>query len=490
MIPEKKNDKDLLLSKLYQGISRYSFLFLFYALGLIMPLYYQNSYFDLMEAKHQAFLFIMRVMFPIALLVFAGKIISRKIKLSLLNISVFYFLLNSLISTVFSFSSVDAFTGRQGWYVGFFAILCLCLCFFAYQNEERIVDQKLFMPILVLALFEFVLTIAEVCGIDLLSMKTGIPVSSQYAYFATIGNSNWYAGYLSLWVPASICLYLASESRTKTTFCFLLSLTGMLASLLVGADSIFISAAISLFIILMYSLQKKERIRKLSFLFILFSISIFLIKYNSNYPVFSEYYDSIGNLVFENSTIIALFLFSVLVFLAASVISEIKYKVYKKYVLIVVMTVLSVSAILLSVKVIDFRGDRLDNYRFELWRYSIRKFKEFDTFHQLFGWGPELLRNIYAGLSTKIGIIYTVSHSEPIQMLLSMGVSGLFAWVFCWCSIFIQFIKTKSYRNERKIGLYCGLFAYFGQSFVNSATILNLCTLLLFLLMVSIAEEP
>jgi hypothetical protein len=96
-----------------------------------------------------------------------------------------------------------------------------------------------------------------------------------------------------------------------------------------------------------------------------------------------------------------------------------------------------------------------------------------------------MLRNIYASMYEKYGVVYVVSHSEPVQLLVTMGISGLLIWILMWVAVFIPFFKRKGYQNSALIGPYCGLFAYLGQSLVNSAMLLNLCILVIALIYIS-----
>ena len=75
-----------------------------------------------------------------------------------------------------------------------------------------------------------------------------------------------------------------------------------------------------------------------------------------------------------------------------------------------------------------------------------------------------------------------MSHSEPIQILLTMGAAGLAIWVFI-CSLIISgYIKKRAWKNENCI-YYLPLVAYIGQSFVNSAMTTNVAILTVILVL-------
>ena len=57
-------------------------------------------------------------------------------------------------------------------------------------------------------------------------------------------------------------------------------------------------------------------------------------------------------------------------------------------------------------------------------------------------------------------------------MLMTMGYSGLLAWMALWISAFVLCFKAR--HDSKAAALSSGLIAYFVQSFLNSATVLNL----------------
>ena len=477
----KKNLKENNLSdKIYKIIHASSFLFFLYAAGVILPLYYRNAYYDIMDVKAELFFILMKILLPFLIAVIILKICRKKRHIDFLACSILYLLTSSFVSAFFSYSKADAFSGRQGWYVGYFTILCLSLMILTFKDEDRPLCSYVNYPLYLVCLFEFLLTISDAMDLDLLSMRENLDITSHFAYFGTIGNSNWYVGYLSLFVPLFLSRYLSSEKKTDTVFFFLTSLTGLISSILIGADGIYLSMGIAALILAMQTLDGIESLKRTSFLFLVFSLVMFFIRHSALFASFFTFYDSIGLLLFDSRVLIITAVLSVMLFSVSLFADKEKYLNRKKYIVISVMLILLICAVFVLSEMISFRGDSLDNYRFELWRISLKQFDRFDLFHKLFGLGPELLRNVYASMYSKYGIVYTVSHSESIQVLLTMGLSGLLAWSFCWISLLYMFARDKACFNKEITGFYAGLFAYFAQSFVNSATIPNLCILALF----------
>ncbi len=484
---DQSQEKESGLKRLYVYLYKAVFFLFVYGTGFVLPLYYRNGYFDMMEAKADLFFSMMKVILPLALILLVIKIAHKRFGFSFQNIVFLLFLVTGLISTVFSFSPKNAFSGSQGWHVGYYAILCLMIVFLALKDEKIIRNDYVYIPLLIVYAFETIMTYCDARGFDLLSMKAELPEHYHYAYFATLGNSNWYVGYLSLFVPVLVCLYLSSKKIIGTVMYLFLSLSGLIASMLIGSDGIFISIFVSVTVIIFYVLHNMERIRRFLLLLSCFLIFCALIGSSYRFVVFFDHYEGIGDLFFEHPYFIRI-LIAVIVFafLASLFIDEIFYQKNKKKVYIAFSVLMIILIVVFLYLGISYRGDRLDSYRFELWKLSLERYDRFDLYHKLFGLGPELLRNIYGSMYEKHGVVYTVSHSEPVQILMTMGISGLIVWALMWGSSLAPLITEKKHKNSELIGPYSSLFAYLGQSFVNSATLTNLCILIILLFFISI----
>ena len=136
------------------------------------------------------------------------------------------------------------------------------ILYFAFGNKPILIRKEFYYPLLLASLLQYLLIICDAMGFDLLSMRTQLEESSHFAYLGTLGNSNWIVGYLSLMLPLQICFYLSAKNRYKTCFAFVLSLSGLLASILIGADGMFISMGIYLFLLTPMIMENVERIKR------------------------------------------------------------------------------------------------------------------------------------------------------------------------------------------------------------------------------------
>lgn len=444
-----------------------------YAFGIVLTFYVNNGYFDIMRAKAGLFFNLVKIFFPFILITLMTKlIINRKqIKPSFFDLSLLLFLCTSFISTVNAFSLNDALTGMQGWYVGFITISFLILSVLTFNNE-CINNAYFFVPLLVAAVLEYILIICDGMDLDILGFKRNLPETSNFIYFGTIGNCNWVVGFFALSVPFFINKYLLESKRWKYIVYLICCVLGIVSSVINGADGIYISYFMVMFFLIPVAFDSLKRIRKLSVLFFIVSFILIMINYDENFYSFLIYFNSIGKKLIDPSFMIIILIFSIVLFGISISFKENKYQKNKKRIIKIVYSITLLFLVSGFIRISKTQSD-FDSNRFALWEYSLNAFKKYPIFMKLFGVGPELLRNVYASFSVDYGVIYNSSHSEPIQTIMTMGIFGLLSWTLCWISLFISYFKSKG--NIVKDGIFVSLFAYFAQSFVNSATILNLC---------------
>ncbi|MBQ6334371.1 MAG: O-antigen ligase family protein [Erysipelotrichaceae bacterium] len=474
--------------KIYEVFSDLLYYAFFFFAVILMVLYFHDAYFDIMEAKAGLFFKACDLLLPFMVILTIAKCISRQLfrKSIILDLPVVLFLISASVSTFNSYSINNAYTGDQGWYVGYKVILFLVMSFLALKDRNR--DNRIILFFLYLVfVFECGISILTVFDIDLLKMREGLSLSSFYSYYGTIGNSNWFAGYLSLLVPFILCKYFLSENRIEAIAFCVLSFLGILVSVIIGVDSIYLACAFCIPLILPTILAELSNIRKLSGLLSILFLTMFIFQKSGAAFSYFALLDGISLFLFRYSLI--LFFINSIVFISSCFIKKESYQNIRKRIIVIAEVVYLISLIMAAIILSRHVEADWGSHRIELWSLSLKAFKNFTPFMKIFGIGPEMLRNIYAPMSSKYGIVYNVSHSEPIQVLLTMGISGLLTWLFSWASVLMGFIKEIKSHDQQKICLYAGLFAYFGQALVNSATLTNIVLLLCFAIFISQAEN-
>lgn len=113
------------------------------------------------------------------------------------------------------------------------------------------------------------------------------------------------------------------------------------------------------------------------------------------------------------------------------------------------------------------------NNRALIWNESFKIYKDYFSLKQkIFGVGPEYLNEWYYYLSENLKARVLVSHSEPIQLLLTGGIVGIINYVLIVVMVIKSYFKNNLEDNYQ-LPFLMSIIAYLGQSLVNSMTPLN-----------------
>ena len=438
-----------------------------------------------MEAKAYGFFSIMCVFLGFAIITLLFLIVNRKIhsKHKKIVYFLYFFLISALISTLFSYSPKNAFLGLQGWYIGFFVIasLVLTIQILKYININ---NNYAFYPIYITICILFIITILHSAEIDIFNMHEGILYESYHKYLSTIGNINWYAGYLSIIAPLFSCLFINSSNRKDTTIYGTISFLSVICVAMLGSDGIYLALLFGSFFIIPFLVYGKKRMERFSYLIFAYLTGLLLARY-LDYCM-----DGISAITRQLKFIIPCFIFGFSILLISKCVSNDLLKRKHKTICITVISVILLSIVALGIYILNMPYDDWGTGRLVIWAETIIQYCNFTFYNKMFGLGPELLNNIYAPLTNLTGAVYFSSHSELFQILVTMGAIGLILWLCCWFCLFADYFKTKSWIDSKMLPFYISFFCYFGQSLVNSATTLNVCTLsLVMIVYLSLIEE-
>lgn len=482
---KSKNDSHISES-IYTIVLNISFYFFIIYAGIIVPLYIRNSYYDILEAKAYIFDKVTLLLQSLYVLCIIFKILSKKIQINKdpLLICIILFLIFSFISTIQSYSPLQAYTGEQGWYIGFKTISILILSILVLKDKQT-VNNKIFYPILITISFILLLAIFDEFELDILNLRKEIYYESYHKFLTTIGNINWYTGYLSLIVPFFICIFLNESKKINIYIYGFISILGVINIAFIGSDGIYLALGVMSFFFIPFVFNDKLKIKRFSYLLLIYSISL-IISRKLNYLM-----DGYCLYTRKLYVIVPCLIISIILFVFSTMISNEQYsKIRKKFIISLEFTLVLCLIFFIIFTALNNNVEWATG-RLEIWDYSLKRFSSFPFIKKLFGLGPELLGNVYSSISSfdKDGGIIVTSHSEPIQLLLTMGILGLLSWLSFYICLIVYFIKEKAWTNNKLIPFFICLIAYFGQSFVNSATTTNVCTLTLIIILFFINKK-
>ena len=102
-----------------------------------------------------------------------------------------------------------------------------------------------------------------------------------------------------------------------------------------------------------------------------------------------------------------------------------------------------------------------------IWRVTSEEFRKLSTVRKWIGVGPDLLAVPYNAIRNKMNINLLAAHSEPLQILLTQGITGFVLYLLFWGYLFFLYIKGKVWK-EKRASFFFPLAAYFGQSLLCS----------------------
>lgn len=253
---------------------RYLSTFFFLWVTIIIPLYYERAYFNILQAKGH--IYIAGAVIVILYLVFSLFILKNKDLLTyvlkkkwdITSYSIVVFGVLATISSLFSGDFLVSFWGIQGWCVGGFAFLSFSIIYIVLASYLEL-GQNMWLPVIAVNSVIFIIGIFHSAGIDVLSLHKNMVPNQVFKYISTIGNLNWYVGYLCLLVPMIGVFYISCSDRNSILIYLVFLSLACINIVLCGSDGIYLGFGFCAFFALPYIFQNEIRIRRFCILLIL-----------------------------------------------------------------------------------------------------------------------------------------------------------------------------------------------------------------------------
>ena len=229
----------------------------------VYPFYMKEGYVDIGKAKYHFFLY--SSLAAVGILSLTGivckiqKLLSQCRQkqapsldlngLSLTDLLVMLFAAELFLSFALSDYPREAFWGTEGWYMGLILFLTLCSLYFLI-SRFRINGKLILYAGMAASGAVFLLGILDRFSFYLIPLKIRQP-----GFISTLGNINWFCGYLSVLAPLGICPLIFSEqsaspSLKKRLVYSVYTVLAFTAGFCQGSDSILLFWAALLFLLL------------------------------------------------------------------------------------------------------------------------------------------------------------------------------------------------------------------------------------------------
>lgn len=448
----------------------------------IVPLVFHNAYFDIVEAKGDTYRIgaLILLSMTAAEVAVCGKLFGSAPKLRKEELILMAFACHSLFSSALSGGFLNSFYGMEGWRIGSFTITAASLFLLMITRAET-VDRCLFITAAAANAAVFTVAMLESAGVDVLRTHAELIDNQYYAYISTIGNSNWMAAYLCVFIPLYLVDAVKTDSRARKVADWIILSMGMWTAILASCDGFYLGMAVCALFGVPSFIKKADKMKGAGIFLIVTGAELLL---TGLFPAERlEWVDGVSAFLIKSPIPYAVMVFgiAVTVFFSSHSLRDKDIRIF--IYIFTVAFVLAVAAVAAyELKVYQADPFRWGSGRGMIWYDSARLFRnEYTAVQRLIGVGPEMLRSYYMDLSYGYGLLVLTSHSEPIQVLMTCGIIGFALYLFFAGSILAD--RVKADRSGKDTDLYfLPLAAYFGQSLVNSA---DPCVFPIFMLMLS-----
>ena len=115
-------------------------------------------------------------------------------------------------------------------------------------------------------------------------------------------------------------------------------------------------------------------------------------------------------------------------------------------------------------------NDEWGTHRGYIWRIGIECYMKYSPLRKLFGSGPDtfgiVTQSYYREMIERYYEIFDSAHNEYLQYLITIGIVGLFSYLFLLVSSIIEMIKTSK-REASVMSIVYAVSCYAAQAVVN-----------------------
>lgn len=493
-------------------ISSYIITLYVFIMFCIYPFYYENGYYNIGTAKCRFFLLMSVITFSaisvaaiIDLIIYKRRssAVFHPKKISITEKLLYVYMVIILLSYVFSDFRQNVLWGATDWYIGTIPLLLMsslaCFTMHVWEKQEWMKYACLLVSGIVFLL-----------GICNRFSVYPIPIEPQNpGFISTLGNINWFCGYMSVVSPIGIALFALTENKEyKYNWQKWLLISYVLVAFMVGfcqgSESVLIWNAVLFVALFLIAVKNTAKIKKWLLMISMWGISgqfvrilkaLFPEKYNYDTSVFV---DTGVTLVIA---LIAIFLYAITRFswkedkelpivlqngmrriiLAASVIGILLWLVLAVYNTKIGIPYFMENSLFLL-------DEKWGNGRGVIFKVSIELFDRMAPLQKLFGVGADgfsafaySMPEIKAYLQYHFGdSILTNAHCEIVTNLINLGVLGTAAFVGVFATFVVRCMKKGEKQPYLYIPAIC-VICYFANNLISFSQVLNIPFLFLIL---------
>lgn len=466
----------------------------------VFPLVFHDYYFDMLTFKYQ-FYYSITLIYLCFIIVnnIVDAFLNKRTKITYHNIlkkitvpelSILFFLIIAIISTIQSDFFYESFWGNEGRYTGLFTLTL-------YGISTLFIIRYLYFKNWILYFFLFsgflvcCFGITDYYKLDILGFKVNIAPTQYNIFMSTIGNVNTYTSYVALIMAVSTVMFSTEETHWKIILYYFCMVCSFFAIIMGLSDNSYISLLTLFGFLPLYLFGTKRGFRRYLVIITTFlSVIYIIININKAFP--DKVLEMQG--IIDHIPLTGLKIFLIFMICITVIAYVVKYwfksendnlgMIWKCIWLVLLLVIVGMILFMMYDINIALNKDKYGplcqyllfnddwgTHRGYNWRIGMENYNRFSPIHKIFGYGPDTYGiithfNDYKEMAEKYNETYDSVHNEYLQYFITMGPLSLISYlVFIASSIRTLINRTK--ENIYAISIMFAVLCYSVQAFVN-----------------------
>lgn len=495
-------------------ICQYIVMIYFLVMTTVYPLYAPGGYMHIGQVKYEFFRGVSFVMTASLIAVILCSflmhrennwLLSHYKRMSVTDWFAYGYLVAVMISYLCSPYKENALWGAEGWYMGVITQMIFVLIYFFFSRYFH-ADVRWFGIWMLSSAIVFVLGICNRYSVYPIVMQ-----GQTEGFISTLGNINWFCGYWSVTAPIGIAAYWSSDKLWIRTLTGTYSVIAMVSGITQGSSSAYLVFIAMLLVLLILSLNNNRRLYRFLELCMMFAASCQfgrIMKYLPGLEYNYEIYDAKSMVSYvlldSNSTIWAF-----MVLLGCYVLFRVlekrgRFHIEKHKWLWGILTIAVMFTVAVTVLLWLFDSDVLNlcdipprtpdedvslgiyfdeewgNGRGAAWNCGMEAYRNMDVLHKVVGIGSDCFADyVYSIPESADKLIeqfddlrLTNAHSEPITLLVNIGMLGVVCYIGIMATGFVRFLRGA---GRQPVLYLCAVsvLTYIAHNLVSFQQVLN-----------------
>lgn len=508
-----KSEPEDYFSSTYSRITNRIITILLAILAAIFPLYIENAYFNIIQAKYR-FYYISILATAILLLLFSLIMLFIDLKefhgehcknffslftpanikniFFISDVAVLVYWFSCIVSTLQSEYLYESFWGNEGRFCGLFLITLYVFFYFIVTRFWK--PNKWTLELfLISGILLCLVGITDYFKMDIFHFRDHISVKQANIFTSTIGNINTYTSYVALLIGYSASMFVKSRKFFSGLWYYVCYVTSVFAIIMGCSDNAYLALGFLFAFLPFYLFRSKQDVLRYLTLIASFITVIQCISFINQ--ICGDAVLGIDGLFNVLASIRVLPVFTLLFWLLVLIFYWFVTKrssaddlfsgkkLIHAWSVLICICLAGIVFLLFDANVLGHgsRYGSLSSYlvfsdswgtnRGYIWRKSLELYHSFPFMHKLFGYGPDTFGIMTTQffrdeMITATGQVFDNAHNEYLQLLLTIGPIGLIAYV-----VFIlkscQDILKASAKSPVLLGCAVAVLCYFCQALVN-----------------------